>query len=116
MANQEVDLSFMTEFRVDTEITPETHLWIAGVAVPHQIETQITSLYRGTCNLKIKRMVVPTPVMDCFMQAETVSFKLVSAHGKHVLEGDCCLDTCVEGGSSDHFRALENVVLTIRPK
>ncbi|AGR46939.1 hypothetical protein SHANETTE_37 [Bacillus phage Shanette] len=116
MANQEVDLSCINEFRREVQIAPEFQLLIAGVQTKCQIEPQILYIYNRGSQLRVKRLIIPNPVMDTFMVPEIVSFKLTREDTGYTLEGDCCLDACVEGYASEHYRALEDVVLSIRLK
>jgi hypothetical protein len=116
MANQEVDLSFMHRFKREMEVVP-SNLWLGGVEIKHQMEPQMIDLSSPlSTHVRIKRMVIPTPIMDSFMNNEIVSFKLEHTSNTHALEGECCLHSCMEGHASNHYRALEDVLLTVRVK
>jgi hypothetical protein len=95
--------------------TKNTELLIGGVHTKHQIEPYSVTRERGAYYVKFKRMVIPSPIMDALMNTEPLEFKL-TGEGDDRIEGECYLQACVEGASSEHYRALEDVLFLIQPK
>ncbi|AID50625.1 hypothetical protein [Bacillus phage CP-51] len=93
----------------------ETELLIGGAFIKHQIEPYSVTRDRGVYNVKFKRMVVPLPIMDALMASEPLEFRLTGDNGDQI-EGECYLQACAEGGSSAHYRALEDALFLVKPK